>query len=96
MKLVGSRSRTVDPSVTLERKGTKGLSQVVYSVWSTSTSSNTEPIVGATTRFEGGIFKVSGGGGGKNTRLKEDGEVCLLYTSPSPRDQRGSRMPSSA
>ena len=27
-----------------------------------------------------------------------DGEMdaCLLYTSPSPRDQRGSRMPSSA
>ena len=25
--------------------------------------------------------------------IKED---CLLYTSPSPRDQRGSRMPSSA
>ena len=27
-----------------------------------------------------------------------DGKVCycLLYTSPSPRDQRGSRMPSSA
>ena len=24
------------------------------------------------------------------------GKVCLLYTSPSPRDQRGSRMPSSA
>ena len=24
------------------------------------------------------------------------GETCLLYTSPSPRDQRGSRMPSSA
>ena len=23
-------------------------------------------------------------------------EHCLLYTSPSPRDQRGSRMPSSA
>ena len=23
-------------------------------------------------------------------------KVCLLYTSPSPRDQRGSRMPSSA
>ena len=22
--------------------------------------------------------------------------LCLLYTSPSPRDQRGSRMPSSA
>ena len=24
------------------------------------------------------------------------GVLCLLYTSPSPRDQRGSRMPSSA
>ena len=28
----------------------------------------------------------------KSTRL----DSCLLYTSPSPRDQRGSRMPSSA
>ena len=35
--------------------------------------------------------------------LKEYGRIymyryrpCLLYTSPSPRDQRGSRMPSSA
>ena len=26
----------------------------------------------------------------------EDAMYCLLYTSPSPRDQRGSRMPSSA
>ena len=26
----------------------------------------------------------------------DDGGTCLLYTSPSPRDQRGSRMPSSA
>ena len=26
----------------------------------------------------------------------EDDMTCLLYTSPSPRDQRGSRMPSSA
>ena len=28
--------------------------------------------------------------------FKDDLVVCLLYTSPSPRDQRGSRMPSSA
>ena len=28
--------------------------------------------------------------------LSFGGYVCLLYTSPSPRDQRGSRMPSSA
>ena len=27
---------------------------------------------------------------------QERGITCLLYTSPSPRDQRGSRMPSSA
>ena len=27
---------------------------------------------------------------------KHDTGICLLYTSPSPRDQRGSRMPSSA
>ena len=26
----------------------------------------------------------------------EEDQSCLLYTSPSPRDQRGSRMPSSA
>ena len=28
--------------------------------------------------------------------LTDYGWSCLLYTSPSPRDQRGSRMPSSA
>ena len=27
---------------------------------------------------------------------KARGATCLLYTSPSPRDQRGTRMPSSA
>jgi 2,3-diketo-5-methylthiopentyl-1-phosphate enolase len=30
------------------------------------------------------------------TWLKVPGETCLLYTSPSPRDSRISRMPSSA
>ena len=28
--------------------------------------------------------------------VAEENKNCLLYTSPSPRDQRGSRMPSSA
>ena len=36
----------------------------------------------------------------KNLILKEkltlNNEICLLYTSPSPRDKRQSRMPSSA
>ena len=31
-----------------------------------------------------------------NTEVCGWSESCLLYTSPSPRDQRGSRMPSSA
>ena len=36
---------------------------------------------------------------GDRLTLKRNGKeynFCLLYTSPSPRDQRGSRMPSSA
>ena len=32
----------------------------------------------------------------KNVKLGTGTIICLLYTSPSPRDQRGSRMPSSA
>ena len=31
-----------------------------------------------------------------NFKIKSHIYYCLLYTSPSPRDQRGSRMPSSA
>ena len=32
----------------------------------------------------------------KFTKEASETTLCLLYTSPSPRDQRGSRMPSSA
>ena len=32
----------------------------------------------------------------REAERREAAAVCLLYTSPSPRDQRGSRMPSSA
>ena len=31
-----------------------------------------------------------------STEIDYPSSICLLYTSPSPRDQRGSRMPSSA
>jgi len=31
-----------------------------------------------------------------NRKARESGNVCLLYTSPSPRDRTRSRMPSSA
>ena len=37
-----------------------------------------------------------GGGGGGGSSNPGSSSGCLLYTSPSPRDQRGSRMPSSA
>ena len=40
-------------------------------------------------RFEGVEFV-------KHFRAHAGPILCLLYTSPSPRDQRGSRMPSSA
>ena len=49
------------------------------------------------------VYSAGGGGDGPesvNQALKEAVSdikwSCLLYTSPSPRDQRGSRMPSSA
>ena len=41
----------------------------------------------------GDLIHPSGGG---EEDVNEEVVVCLLYTSPSPRDQRGSRMPSSA
>ena len=34
--------------------------------------------------------------GGDHAEVSALKDACLLYTSPSPRDQRGSRMPSSA
>ena len=34
--------------------------------------------------------------GGGTTRIGDPSGNCLLYTSPSPRDKRQSRMPSSA
>ena len=32
----------------------------------------------------------------ENNEAKQEKEICLLYTSPSPRDYAASRMPSSA
>ena len=55
----------------------------------------------------GAVARAGGAGDGVLHRVQHDLPVdrflagdgvrdCLLYTSPSPRDQRGSRMPSSA
>ena len=48
------------------------------------------------------LISQEAGADGITAHLREDRrhivdqDICLLYTSPSPRDQRGSRMPSSA
>ena len=42
-------------------------------------------------RFVAGFERLS-----PESRYRRFFVPCLLYTSPSPRDQRGSRMPSSA
>ena len=43
-----------------------------------------------------GDVEVQGESGGGLVKVTMTCKGCLLYTSPSPRDQRGSRMPSSA
>ena len=60
-------------------------------------------LVGASSREERDSFKVmksllENGYEVFPVNPNEEGNLifCLLYTSPSPRDQRGSRMPSSA
>ena len=42
------------------------------------------------------LVELLGEGGFGSVFRAQQTEPCLLYTSPSPRDQRGSRMPSSA
>ena len=42
---------------------------------------------------QGEVHAIMGPNGSGKSTLSN---ICLLYTSPSPRDQRGSRMPSSA
>ena len=56
---------------------------------------NVEALRGIDLSVERGDFFALLGpnGAGKSTTI---GIICLLYTSPSPRDVRSSRMPSSA
>ena len=46
--------------------------------------------------YEGGSLMIQTGGEDTKEFRLPPGQVCLLYTSPSPRDKRLSRMPSSA
>ena len=45
---------------------------------------------------ESNASEISQNSGVPYSKIYEILGTCLLYTSPSPRDQRGSRMPSSA
>ena len=47
-------------------------------------------------RFLRNVLYAIGNSGEAALKPIADAHTCLLYTSPSPRDQRGSRMPSSA
>ena len=57
-----------------------------------------EIVHGVALSYGGSISAEHGIGVMKREMLAQvkDPIACLLYTSPSPRDQRGSRMPSSA
>ena len=66
-------------------------------------SVNALPIVGKGVDYEKEKIKIIGktkefrtGGIGYNSFKGRFTEICLLYTSPSPRDPNRSRMPSSA
>ena len=60
----------------------------------TPNSSNTRSELRYMSR--GSNTKIKTAAPGNNFALSAHPNACLLYTSPSPRDQRGSRMPSSA
>ena len=66
-------------------------------VISSSTISQNQTVKsGGGVRVEGALVTITSSTIVENADNIDDGYPCLLYTSPSPRDQRGSRMPSSA
>ena len=65
---------------------------------------DTQPTLGFQRVLQRAVFHVQSSGkkevSGANVLVaifsEQESQACLLYTSPSPRDQSGSRMPSSA
>ena len=67
----------------------------MYAVQNT-TGQSSSTTMDARTLSVAGDGAVSVGYSAGSLRISAPVQTCLLYTSPSPRDQRGSRMPSSA
>ena len=65
-------------------------------VWDLVNSGDDQNYTLSVTSVDGGGTFVPSLAAGVVTDLVGNPNTCLLYTSPSPRDQRGSRMPSSA
>ena len=80
------------PCNVLGRKKTLFWIGVLYTISAIGSGLATSPYLFSFFRFIGGV----GVGASSVAAPIYISEICLLYTSPSPRDQRGSRMPSSA
>ena len=97
---VEDKNQPVDAKVTLSSEGV--VIEAVQAEDGVFSFANVAPgaytLTGSAAGFTGGqVFDVAPHAGGCSTcNLGLQSTSCLLYTSPSPRDQRGSRMPSSA
>ena len=89
-KLIDLQSRVVVPLAEL-----KGINKRMNEGEATSRDAKKE-MIEANLRLVISIAKKYTNRGLQFLDLIQEGNICLLYTSPSPRDQRGSRMPSSA
>ena len=82
----------------LDRVAAEGLvaARVAAVINGAQSLSGKYPAQGALALLKSGIPVIDGVGTSAFNRIREGDQVCLLYTSPSPRDATLSRMPSSA
>ena len=82
MSVIG-RERQISPNQIADKGGLKLEEMMTRTTFIRMTSGQSNPVI------------LMGGKLDDNLQMPE-GYACLLYTSPSPRDLQGSRMPSSA
>ena len=88
--LTGSNSTT---TADITAKGITGTITAANKVYDGNTVASTSGVLSGVVAGDTVTLTSTGDFTDKNAAT---GKTCLLYTSPSPRDQRGSRMPSSA